>query len=400
MSKIVDITPSGTGFPSFDTGAWGVPVAVGDVATGSPVATTGQADEAVCLPLSRGRVLMYYWESNNYPTVQIGATAAPVGTAQVIVTTSYPLMFWKKLTGIDSFIFGINNDLYLIECGSSGTTVTVTQISTDAGDAGRGEAFRKDFTDILLDRDNGYFVICNEFSNGGTRSFVSALYTLDLTGTPSATFVTRDVDATGDANLLTAAFAANSSTNGRGIYLGASNASSTVIRCNIVTFTVSTVSNSVSSVTPTIDNFANIATIQTRYNSRAYAGYDYLSFLVTLGTVGNPRSNIYIDYSSSPALVYQDSPLPTNTTSAARGQTVTNAESVGVFANFVTSDASVQISMLIGSILTHSVGSLISLTTPTAYAQCFSTDNNYLYVFCKTSTDTGTLVVFKSGAVP
>lgn len=233
------------GFPFKD---WLLATTSGQVNYASGITWTGSSGVGRWgYPIEAGRALFVVPNSSGYAVGQV-ANLAGVGTAQVLLSSALNVDDLVQVPNNPRYFLALlNNDVYLLDCGASGTTLTVTQINSVAGDAGKAEAFVTRVTKIMIDAAD-HFVIVNEFNDAGTRKWVSALFTLDL-GVPSATYVSRDTDATGSAVALEATAVVNSSTLGTGLVIGVNATDSTTARANKVTHTTSTVANSLTNLT-------------------------------------------------------------------------------------------------------------------------------------------------------
>jgi len=90
--------------------------------------------------------------------------------------------------------------------------------------------------------------VTNEFSNAGTRSWVSAVWTLNL-GAPSCTYVTRDVDATGSAAAITGTGGWKHANDKTYMVVGGNTTNNTSLRCVKVSYTASSVTNTLTTLT-------------------------------------------------------------------------------------------------------------------------------------------------------
>ena len=198
-----------------------------------------QTSDVGLIKLSGDKFLAIYQNSSQHPTAQIlDAVAESAGTAVTILASAVGVMFYKKVPGVDAVICGINNDLYYLAC--SGTTVTSTQISTDAGDTGKAEAFGLCRTDIDIADDATCFCIANTFNDAGTYRYVFAVWTLNIS-TPSCTYVTRSAaTATGDAANFIFGQAKKTDTAKQFLYFGGVNGD-TDLRLALVDYTASSV---------------------------------------------------------------------------------------------------------------------------------------------------------------
>lgn len=249
-------------------------------------------------PIDADRFIMFYRDGSQQPTVRIATKSGTpsAGTAVTVVASAVThLQFLRRIKNTNFWLLGVNNDLYFINAGASGTTVISTQISSDAGDAGRAEAFSQNITDIVIADDGSHFVIMNEFNDGGTRSFVSALWTLN-TSAPSCTYVARDVDATGSANA--ALQASGYLRGGKAYFIMNTGSDLTTAYVNAVTFTASTVSNSVNTLTVNVANTTSTLSFSRNQSRYVDIGDDLImhSFSSTTGL------SYIIDVSSTPAL--------------------------------------------------------------------------------------------------
>lgn len=395
-------------FPAAGAGGFPIDAWIEATTSGQPSLTATGTNITTALALTQlisidnDRWLALYYDSSSYLNAQIfsksGGTGS-VGTAQVVLSSAVTLTFVKRVPNTNSVIIGLNNDLYLLACGASGTTLTVTQISTDAGDAGRGEAFVLNVTDLLFASDNSHMVITNEFNNGGTRSFVSALYTLNL-GTPSATYVTRDVDATGSAAALECGIALATTTAGSGVFFGVNWTDTTSLRVTKITFTSSTVSNS----TSTLTLGATVTDPGGSYITRMLSTIqDNLARLVLYRSSGNGVLSSLVDVSGAPSY------LADNVSNSIDNLGITtiaftlatykpsdpalrricrlsdNAAGTGYFLNSISGDMAFATRDLI-----------TGLTTPAIRAAQFSPDGNWIAAVGKTSTNTGQFFLFKN----
>lgn len=363
------------------------------VSTGTTVSTSAPSRDSRIEPIDSDRFVIFYLNSSGHPTVQIATKSGTpsVGTAVTVVASSVDnLMLLRRVPNTNYWLLGVNNDIYFINAGASGTTVVSTQISSDAGDAGRAEAFTRGVTDIVIADDGTHFVIMNEFSNGGTRSFVSALWTLNV-ATPAAVYVTRDVDATGSVAMEQASAYLR---GGVGYYVATNGTNLTTCYVNKVTFTVSTVANALSSLTVT--TFSNSVT--GLYSSRNFSRWQTeISDLISYGLQSSNGSQlriVTIDVSSAPA-VYVDS--NTFTTSREADWSIYAQEQFALGQGFAISNTGVRHINL--STPAASRPLITGLTTFSSYASCYSNDYNWLIVLGKVNTNDGFVYFLKNAAV-
>lgn len=339
------------------------------------------------------RALLIGYNSSNYPFVQIGTKTPSVGTAVVVVSSAVNVLRVERCRANKSrFLIIVNNDVYLIDCGLSGTTVTVTNVASDAGDAGRGESLT-DRAWIRIAEDDSHFVILNEFNNAGTRSFVSALYTISYSGTPAATYVTRDVDATGGTADLTTGgtFSGYTSTPGTVFICGANTTESSDLRFNRVTFTSSTVLNSVTTVA--LSTAYSTANAQMVYASQNFEDIDRCIIRYTVG--GNCISAT-LSYGGAPTLL--------STTSG--GTVVFTNESLAYFDAdpllWARGTGSTTISVDFGSrnsagtIICQTAALITGITGATVKATGFDETGDYLFIIGRSGSDVGRLWVVKN----
>lgn len=368
----------------------------------SPVALSvsiSSSTSARVRQLSGGRFLLLGVNTSNYPFAQIVDQTTPsAGAAVVIVSSAVTIDHVARCkANTDRFLALINNDVYLIDCGSSGTTVTVTPVSSTAGDATRGEAFT-DRTRILIAEDDSHFVTCNDFDNAGTRSFVSALFTITYGGSPAATYVARDVDATGGSASLASGntFGGDTSTAGTGFYCGLNASSETTsLRFNKITYTSSTVANSVSTLT--LGTAATgVATLSVDSMNFASANRCALRYV----TGSNQGTEVVVSYSGSPALDGELDGGGRGVSSAGIGASE-RLDAIGTraFPRASSGGGTVGfefVTPINNNIMLPRYGLITGLTTPAVYAIGISSDGNWACALGKTSTNTGQAFVMKN----
>lgn len=357
--------------------------------TASSISHTGSG--ASVWRLSGNRALALVRNTSGHPVAQIGTNAPAVGSAVTILASNVAINFVQRLkSDTNRFLLGINNDLYLVDCGASGTTVTVTQVSTDAGDSGKGEAWSTR-TRILVAEDDSHFVVCNEFDNGGFRTFVSALFTITYGGTPAATYVTRALTVTGGSASLTSGntFGGDTSTAGLGFYCGLNASTETTsLRFNKITYTSSTVSNSVNTVTlgtaatsvaqfTACDNFAEADRCAIRYGTGTNQGVEAL-----ISYSGTPAVDSEID-SGSRGISDVNQYASSRRLDAFGCRAAMRASSGGGTVGFEF------ISPHNDNVLMPKYALVTGLTTPAAYAIDIDDAGEYAYFIGKTSTNTG-----------
>jgi hypothetical protein len=365
------------------------PVSVGTLSTSAP-----SDDNSRIEPIDSDRFVVFYRDASGYPTVRIATKSGTpsVGSAVTVVSSSVDnLMLLRRVPNTNYWLLGVNNDLYFINCGASGTTVTSTQISSDAGDAGRAEAFARGITDIVIAEDGTHFVILNEFNNGGTRSFVSALWTLTV-GTPAAVYVTRDVDATGAGVAMDQASAYLR--GGVAYYVATNGSSLTTCYVNKVTFTVSTVANSINSLT--VATFQNSTSL--RSTSRNFSRYQTeISGLIShiMQSTANFRV-IVIDISSTPSLYTDTSNAGIYNTTPSFAFYASNEFNIGSGVS-VSGATAIAHQNLAVDLLSRPL--ITGLTTYSHYSSCYSNDLNWLIVLGRVNTNDGYVYFLKNAAV-
>lgn len=389
---------AGSGFPYFDwveapTSGQPSPLSIGTI--------TPDNNSDRVIPIDDDRMLVLYRDSSGYPTARIttksGGTPA-VGSAVILTSTSTQVMFERRLPETNKWMVGANNDLFLVDCGTSGTTVTVTTVSSNAGDSGKGEAFFLSNTDIVFSDDLSYFVILNSFDNGGTHSFVSALFTITYTGTPAATYVTRDVDATGSSatfnNSNTGCVTGYYYSNGLAYFIGCNTTESTTLRVNKVTFTSSTVSNSVTNITVTQAVSGTQSQGHTRTISRCpNLSTGLLAFAYVQAT--NVARQTWIDVSSGTPALYAESASPFTELTGVRYY----PHAQDIFCNFQTQSGSTALSVQNRYVQMVSRPLLTGLSASVSVSgQAFSLDYNWACGVGEQGTNDGLIFWAKNAA--
>lgn len=363
------------------------PVSVGTLSTTQP------SNNSRIEPIDSDRFVLFYRDASGYPTVRIATKSGTpsVGTAVTVVASSVTnLMLLRRVPNTNYWILGVNNDLYFINCGASGTTVVSTQISTDAGDAGKAEAFAQGITDIVIAEAGTHFVILNEFDNGGTRSFVSALWTLNIV-TPSCTYVTRDVDATGSVAMQQASAYLR---GGVAYYVATNGTNLTTCYVNRVTFTTSTVSNSKTDLT--VSTFSN--STSGLYSSRNFSRWqEEIDNLIRHGVQINASEQIRIvtiDISSTPA-VYVN--LMTHEEAFTLDFNIYGQNQYALGKGASVAGTGINHINAVSPSASRTI--ITGLTTYAEYASCYSNDYNWLIALGRVNTNDGFVYFLKNAAV-
>jgi hypothetical protein len=354
----------------------------------------GTASEPVILPLNAGRALLYGQDASGFPTVRIVTPTPSAGTAVTIISSSTTLIAYAQVPRTYKFLFLINNDIYMVDCGNSGTVVTVTSISSDAGDAAKAEAFVKDVTFIDIADDATCFVIVNEFSNAGTRSWVSALWTLNAAA-PSCTYVTRDVDATGSAAALVGTGGFKSSTDKTFLMIGGNATDTTTLRACKVTYTTSTVANTLTNLTTTSVAGAN--------------AYDYGRYSSVLNQSSNVVRYQYNSTAQQRVITFSGTPtintmVNTGGGSYRRGDGRLAGDSNPLAFCPLNIDATTTaacVSIGGGGVSIFNTNSLVTglAATATFIAAALDASGNYVYAYGEEGTNSPILVVMKRASV-
>ena len=345
-------------------------------------------------PIDADRFIAFFRadNTNQYPSaVIVDKSGTPsAGSVATIKAVTAQIMFRRRVPFTNMWIVGTDNDLYLLDCGSSGSTITVTQLSSNAGDAGKGEGFVRHITDIIIEEDASCFVIVNEFNNGGTRAFVSALWTLSLSGTPAATYVTRDVDNSGGTVASTTGSGYYIS-SGVGLYTACSEVDANSVFVNKVSFTTTTVANSVSTLTVAQAISGSTQESGSRMYSRMPAFVDLVPFAYI--QANNVFRMIWIDTSAAPALYAEPSSSFTTVLSdnyyPHDFNVICHSLSQGGTALVVQNRFTQVVSRPL----------ITGLTSLGTFAYSYSLDYNWACVLGKQNTDDGYIFLMKNAAV-
>lgn len=385
----VNITPSQA--PAFNLGAWLAATTAGQpglTATGNNVDTTSLSAESISYPLTGDRALLVYHTSTPAVVAQIVDNTGTAGSAVTISVGSVNIKVIRQLNGINNFLIVVNNDIYLLQCGASGTTVTSNSIVTDLDSVTRAETLSSCFN-IIIAEDNTHFVVCNTFNNGGTWTFVAALWTLNI-GTPSAAFVTRDTVATGYTGDSSGGAAGLTATTGVGFYI-VGQAGETTAKVLLVTFTSGTVGVALTTISSALGSAAN--TFITPQNGTALVYPDNDICLIKADD-GN-ATVIAVD--ATPSLVSRagsgDADYPSQRfpaiESGAPGMSAEIHTASGTSVNVRFHDYA-------GDTAFQTIDLLTGLTTATIYASCLSESGNYVFGVGKTSTNTGQIFILQN----
>lgn len=346
-----------------------------------------------CEPIDDDRFILFFRAdaTNQYPSAVIADKSGTpsAGSVATIKAVAAQIMFRRRIPSTNMWIIGTDNDLYLLDCGSSGNTITVTQLSSNAGDAGKGEAFSLHITDIIIEEDASCFVVVNEFNNGGTRAFVSALWTLSISGTPAATYVTRDVDNSGG----TAASTTGSGyyvSSGVGLYTACSVTDANSVFVNKVSFTTTTVANSVSTLTVTQAISGSPQESGSRMYSRMPAFVDLVPFAYIQAS--NAFRMIWIDTSAAPALYAE----PSSSFTTVLGDNY-YPHDYNVLCHSLSQGGT---ALVVQNRFTQVVSRplITGLTSVSTFAYSYSLDFNWACVLGKQNTDDGYIFLMKNAA--
>lgn len=293
--SVFNITPqsSASGFQAYkwlDLSSSGQPT---PASLGNITVPSNRVDQTFSFALDNSyRWIHFYSDNAGQPTARIasydaGGNTITAGTAKTILASNADIIFCERVPAgarglwTNFFIVGTNNDVYLVEAPSSGTTIAnPTNIITDAGDAGRAEAFSTSVTRAKVSLAGTEIVICNEFNNGGTRSFVSALWTLNTAGA-SATYQARDVDATGEASAFYASGMKRNLASGEMFFAGAIQTGSN-LRTVKVAFTSSTITNTVTSLSSGSLSLSN----PVLFDEFMFDDTNFVNYILTSGAGG------------------------------------------------------------------------------------------------------------------
>lgn len=337
-------------------------------------------------PVDADRFLVTCRITSNHTTVRVADKSGTpsVGSAVTIVASASTIHCFRRVPNTNDFICLMdNNTAYLLRVGS-GTTVTVHTLIADY-ETGYTESAAAYKTDILFAADNSHIVICNEVSG----TFYSALFTLNLGGSPSLTYVTRDSDSHG-GSAITSGYALHLATAGQGLYAGYSTGSPTNLRCNKITFTASTVTNSVNTLT--INNSDTSDDGRGGSAAKLYfpEGKDRLMF------VSQTSSNLIttiINASGTPAVIKSIAATGYRTPNIWNGF----SRKLGVFANMQVRDSvNLEVAFSISPFAFRTANLIGSLTTPDVYASAMSEDGNWMIGLGKVNTSDGRIFFLKN----
>lgn len=393
---IHDITPGG-GPKIFDHDAWldaTSEIQPGSISLDKPIVNT---NANAVYPIDASRWLVLYADGSNSNRVSAcivrsGDDAAKGDEVhEIFGDVNTAPVFVRKCRAHNAFLIGSDvNSLIYLDCGPSGLDLSITMLATD-GATGKAEAFARK-TDVLMAEDDSHFVITNEFNNGGTRSFVSALWGLDLSGTPAADYVMRDVTATGSAQENRGMSAYYLPGSGAGVTICYDSNDNAMMRVNKVSFGDLFVSNSVTGVSLPTSITSNAAEESRRFSRRYEHSAKYVPVLFTSGSAAAIAA---FDLSGTPVLV-PSGDLGVSVTAGMLG----NAHGVTHNRDHPYCGAGVgstSIRIIFSLPPLPSTRDLITgLTSPAVYASALAPDGNWLCMLGKVSTNDGRVFLAKS----
>ena len=353
------------------------PVSIGTI-------TASQQFENRVERVDADRFLVFYDDNGNTPQVRVADKSGTPSVGSAVASSPITPVVIKRVPNTnDWIIIDDNGGAYLVRVGS-GTTVTVTLLLSNV-ETSRAEACTQYRSDILFAADNSHIVICNDVSG----TFYSALFTLNLGGSPSLTYVTRDSDSHG-GSAITSGYALHLATAGQGLYAGYSVSDTTNLRCNKITFTASTVTNSVNTLT--INNSDTSDDGRGGSAAKLYfpEGKDRLVF------VSQTSSNLIatiISASGTPAVIKSLAATGYRTPSIWNGI----LSKLGAFADVVVRDSvNLEVAFSIFPFAFRTANLIGSLTTPAVYASAMSEDGNWMIGLGKVNAADGRVFFLKN----
>lgn len=353
------------------------PVSIGTI-------TASQQFENRVERVDADRFLVFYDDNGNNPQVRVADKSGTPSVGSAVASSPITPVVIKRVPNTnDWIIIDANGGAYLVRVGS-GTTVTVTLLLSNV-ETSRAEACTQYRSDILFAADNSHIVICNEVSG----TFYSALFTLDLGGSPSLTYVTRDSDSHG-GSFLNSGYALHLATAGQGFYAGYNTSQTTSLRCNKITFTASTVTNSINTLTiatSDINDDGRGGSAAQRYFPE---GEDRLVF------VSQTTSDLIItliNASGTPAVIKSLAATGYRTPNIWNGI----SRKLGAFANIIVRDAvNLEVAFSISPFAFRTANLIGSLTTPGVYASAMSEDGNWMIGLGKVNAADGRVFFLKN----